>query len=340
MVTLAVKELAMEIQLKIRYIYIILAIAYRLSGTNKSFHQIVLDNDDETAEAPAIAVELELPVTHPFLNIPIVVLQDMEYAITEKPIVKYAIAFLIGRTESVHEEKTYWPYAIAHFFMSPAIDTAGVIDIIPARHEVADNLFASWKVWILKWVKTLMKRLMNTVIAGVQKTVQTTGGFEVWAKASTATRANMWKALFDLAPELMATNIWDCLEGYVDFEVIYSSHRPSYVKWQKYIRFMFIALADTVYVYRVSLDGKDPVVDPHNPDTLIQYKKWAKAKDNAVGKAGEVFKQIPKTFHGKLELKVDDLPVVRTGPSGNHRLGKGKLAVDESEDSILNYLDE
>ena len=98
----------MGIRFKIRYIHLILAIAYRLSGINESFYQIMLDNDYDTAEVSAIPVQLELPVTYPFLDIPIIVLQDMEYAITEKPIVKYAIAFLIGRTESAHKEKTYW----------------------------------------------------------------------------------------------------------------------------------------------------------------------------------------------------------------------------------------
>ncbi|MCJ1390308.1 hypothetical protein MMC18_003166 [Xylographa bjoerkii] len=143
-----------------------------------------------------------------------------------------------------------------------------------------------------------------------------------------------------MAPELMATNVWECWEGYVDFEVIYSSNRPDYVKWQRYVRSMFIALADTVYVHRVSLDGKDPVIDVLDPESLAQYNKWMKSKENAVGKAGEIFKRIPRTLHARLNLTVDDVPVVRTGPSGNHRLGREKFAVDEAQDSILDHLDD
>ena len=145
---------------------------------------------------------------------------------------------------------------------------------------------------------------MTVIIAGVQRTVKTTGEYEAWEKTIIATRAKLWKALFDITPELMVTNVWDCLEDYIDFEVIDSSDRPAYVKWQRYIRSMFIALADTVYVHRVALGGKNPTIDPNDPDSLIRYNKFTKAKKNAVGKAGKVFKQIFKTLHSKLGLSI------------------------------------
>ena len=176
--------------------------------------------------------------------------------------------------------------------------------VIPQRAASKSPLYELIRQRCLRWNTSFKSKCLEFYYNGVTKTMEAMDDKVAMTMADKPQRQAFWAAIYDKDPALMAKASCVGMNRTVPIEEIFSHGSPTHVKWQRFLKTVFVSSADDAFLYR-----------------------YLATDDNAgKRKCGDRWNAMPLNPKLINTLQLGDIEDIPVKTSGIHDQGKTSLA--------------
>ena len=207
--------------------------------------------------------------------------------------------------ESGHEDDAlravfallFWRY---HLVDQITLRTCVILKRVSSKSPLYENI----RQRCLRWNSSFKSKVLEFYHNGVTKTMDAMDDKAAMTMANKPQRRAFWAAIYNKDPALMAKASCVGMNGSVPIEEIFSYGSPTHVKWQRFLKTVFVSSADDAFLYR-----------------------YMATDDNAgKKKCGDRWNAMPLNPKLKNVLQLGDIDDIPVKASGIHDQGKSSLA--------------